>query len=183
MTPSRTVQPRPGRLAAYSDSDPPLGAFFTEVNSVMLKTGTCLLTVLALSTGLGAQTKTTATVAEFAGTWNIEMMSHQVALVIEPATGNKVTATLMAMGRDTLLDGELVDGTLKLVGAKTEGSTGAATVGGGPAQHGGGDRGAQRPPARPITATLQEDGTLAGEMMTNQGPVKWTGEKLKKRKQ
>ena len=32
------------------------------------------------------------TVADFAGTWNIEVMSHQVALVIEPQEGNKVTA-------------------------------------------------------------------------------------------
>ena len=109
-------------------------------------------------------------------------MSHQVALVIEPAEGNKVTATMMMMGNDMPLKGELVDGTLTLVGVKTEGATGAVKVGGGPAQHGG-DAAGHQPPARPIIARLQEDGTLAGEMMTNQGPAKWTGEKLKKRKQ
>jgi hypothetical protein len=148
----------------------------------MLKTATYLFAALALSTVAAAQAKKTATVAEFVGTWNVEMMSHQVALVIEPAEGNKVTATMMMMGNDVPLKGELVDGTLSLVGVKTEGSTGAVTLGGGAAAHGG-DAPAQRPPARPITVTLQEDGTLAGEMMTNQGPAKFTGEKLKKRKQ
>jgi len=65
---------------------------------------------------------------------------------------------------------------------KTEGATGEMKIGGGPAQHGGGAAPAERPAVRLITAMLQEDGTLAGEMMTNRGPVKWTGEKLKKRK-
>jgi len=143
----------------------------------MLMKITCFVAALAVSAGVAAQEKKPVTVTDFVGTWNIEMMSHQVALVIEPGTGNKVTATLMAMGNDTALQGELVDGTLRLVGVKTEGSTGDAA----PSQHGG--EGAQRPAARPITAQLQEDGTLAGEMMTNRGPVKWTGEKLKKRKQ
>ena len=36
--------------------------------------------------------------------------------------------------------------------------------------------------AKPIVVTLQEDGTLSGEMMTTGGPVKWTGEKLKAKK-
>ncbi len=148
----------------------------------MLKTATYLFAVLAMSTVAAAQAKKAATVAEFVGTWNIEMMSHQVALVIEPAEGNKVTATMMMMGNDVPLKGELVDGTLSLVGVKTEGSTGAAKLGGGTAAHGD-EAQAQRPPARPVTVTLQEDGTLAGEMMTNQGPAKFTGEKLKKRKQ
>ena len=31
-------------------------------------------------------------------------------------------------------------------------------------------------------ACFLDDGTLAGEMMTNAGPAKWTGERLKKRK-
>jgi hypothetical protein len=36
--------------------------------------------------------------------------------------------------------------------------------------------------AKPIVVTLNEDGTIGGEMMTNQGPVKWTGEKLRAKK-
>ena len=46
--------------------------------------------------------------------------------------------------------------------------------------HGG--AAANGPAAKPIVVTLQDDGTLAGEMMTNNGPGKWTAEKLKPRK-
>src|SRR5215213_5634208 len=109
-------------------------------------------------------------------------MCRQIALVVEPAEGNKVTATMMMMGRDTLLKGELVDQTLTLVVVKSE-ATGTM-----PPEHGtpGHDHDvpAAAPPGadpKPILITLQEDGTIAGEMMTNQGPVKWTGEKLKTR--
>jgi hypothetical protein len=147
----------------------------------MLKKITFMLAALALSINAGAQDKKTATVADYVGTWNIEMMSHQVALVIEPAEGNKVTATMMMMGNDVPLKGELVDGTLTLTGVKPEGSTAGAVTLGGP-QHGA-PATAEKPPARPITAKLQEDGTLVGEMMTNMGAAKWTGEKLKKKKQ
>lgn len=148
----------------------------------MLKKLTYLLVAIACSGGVAAQDKKGATVADYVGTWNIELMSHQIALVIEPADGNKVTATMMMMGNDVPLKGELADGTLTLVGVKSEGATGSARVGGGPPQHGA-DVAGHQAPARAITAKLQEDGMLAGEMMTNQGAAKWTGEKLKKRKQ
>ena len=142
----------------------------------MLKMFT-LAAALAVTATAAAQDKKVTT-ADFAGTWNIEVMSHQIALVIEPAEDNKVTATMMMMGRDTLLKGDLGDRTLTLVGVKTEAN------------------GTPRPAApitstwpiappsnaKPIVVTLQEDGTLAGEMMTNNGPVKWVGEKLKAKK-
>lgn len=136
----------------------------------MVRKLTCLVAVLAMSASLVAQEKTSVVVADFVGTWNIEMMSHQVALVIEPSEGNKVTATMMMMGNDVLLKGELIERTLTLTGVKAEGAAEGGHV-------------APKPGAKPITATIQEDGTLAGEMMTNMGPVKWTGEKLKKKKQ
>lgn len=144
----------------------------------MLKKVTFLLAAAALATGVAAQDKKPVTVADFAGTWNIEAMSHQIALVIEPAEGNTVTATMMMMGRDLLLKGELVDRTVSLVGVKSEGTAGAATLSSGPS-HGGA---AAQQGAKPITVTLQDDGTIQGEMMSNQGPVKWTGEKLKTKK-
>jgi hypothetical protein len=129
-------------------------------------------TALAVAVAAAAQDKKITT-ADFAGTWNLEAMSHQIALVVEPAEGNKVTATMMMMGRDTLLKGELTDRTLTLVGIKTD-ANGAPEP-----QHA-----AHMPPAdaRPIIVTLQEDGTIVGEMVTNMGPVKWTGEKLKTKK-
>ena len=131
-----------------------------------------LAAALAIATAAAAQEKKVTT-ADFAGTWNIEAMSHQIALVVEPTEGNKVTATMMMMGRDTLLKGELTERTLTLVGIKTE------TNGAPEPQHA-----AHMPPApaKPIVVTLQEDGTIVGEMMTNMGPVKWTGEKLRAKK-
>ena len=130
-----------------------------------------LVAALTVAAAAVAQEKKITT-ADFAGTWNIEVMSHQIALVVEPTEGNKFNATMMMMGRDTMLKGELVEKTLTLVGVKSD-ANGSA-----PSEH--------QPPsqssAKPITVTLQEDGTIAGEMMTTGGPVKWTGEKLKTRK-
>ena len=151
----------------------------------MLKTLSALAIVLALAAGASAQEKPAVTVADFAGTWNIEVMSHQIALVIEAQEGSKVTATMMAMGRDTPLEGELVDRTITLVRAKTEAEAAAApdpAAAHAAAEPGAGHEAHAAAAPRPITATLQDDGTLVGEMMTNAGPVKWTAEKLKKRK-
>lgn len=125
--------------------------------------------------------QTSVTTADLAGTWNIEFMSHQIALVIEPIDATHVTATMMMMGRDLALEGELVGRTLTLVR-----DTSVTT----PREPASGDRGAPHgalpgtsaPEPKPITVTLKEDGTIAGEMMTNQGPATWTGERLRKRK-
>lgn len=142
----------------------------------MLKRISLVLAFAAAAAGASALQKP-VTLADFVGTWNIEVMSHQIALVIEAGEGNKPTATLMAMGRDTLLKGELADRTITFVGVKSEAN------GNRPADH--------QPPAaaaaagngpHPIVVTLQEDGTLAGEMMTTNGPVKWIGEKLRTKK-
>lgn len=144
----------------------------------MLKKIAITVALFAVAASAPAQDKK-VTVADFAGTWNIEVMSHQIAMVIEPAEGNKVTATMMMMGRDTLLKGELVEKTLTLVGVKSEAN------GNMPAEHGTPGHDHQVPAAnapKPIVVTLQDDGTIAGEMMTNQGPVKWTGEKLRAKK-
>ena len=143
----------------------------------MLKSLT-LVAALAMAATANAQDKKITT-ADFAGTWNIEVMSHQIALVIEPAENNKVTATMMMMGRDTLLKGELVEKTLTLVGVKSE-ANGAM-----PHEHGSPGHDHEVPAGagpKPIIVTLQEDGTIAGEMMTTGGPVKWTGEKLRAKK-
>jgi hypothetical protein len=54
---------------------------------------------------------------------------------------------------------------LTLKGEKTEDTA--------PAQHGGA-------PGGPITARMLDDGTLEGELTTNRGRTKWTGERLQK---
>jgi hypothetical protein len=139
-------------------------------NSIVL-----LAAIAAFSTGAAAQDTPAPMVADFVGTWNIEIMSHQVALVIEPGEGNHVTATMMMMGNDVPLKGELIGRTLTLVGLKPADAAPSAEAG--PSHAGSPSRG-----ARPLTATMQDDGTLAGEMMTSNGPAKWTAEKLKRRK-
>jgi hypothetical protein len=143
----------------------------------MLKKLTLVALIAFAGTSAFAQDKK-VTAADFVGTWNIEMMSHQIALVVEPADGNKVTATmLMPMGApEVLLKGEVTDRTLTLVGMKPEGAPAQAAAEHGPAQA------ANASAPKPIVITLQEDGTIVGEMMTNRGPAKWTGEKLKTKK-
>ena len=134
------------------------------------------IAIVALAVGLSAQDKKTDDAKNVAGTWNIEVMSHQVALVLEQE-GTTVTGTLMMMGNDIPLKGDFVDGKLTLVGVKSESSD----ANGHGDDHGDPHAGVASE-ARPITATLMEDGTLAGEMQTNRGPVKWTAERLQKRK-
>jgi polyisoprenoid-binding protein YceI len=143
----------------------------------MLRKIPLVLVLLALAAPAFAQDKKLST-ADFAGTWNIEAMSHQIALVIEPTDATHVTATMMMMGRDLVLKGELVDRSIALVGVKDPAApTGSAAAEGHVATP-------AAPPAnaKPIVITLLEDGTLSGEMMTNMGAAKWTGEKLKAKK-
>lgn len=130
-----------------------------------------LLVIAAMTASASAQDKK-VTVADFTGTWNIELMSHQIALVIEPSDGATVTATLMMMGRDTPLKGAFADRSVTLSAVKQEGDTSGPGVHAAPASSG----------AKPLVITMQDDGTIAGEMMTQQGPVKFTGEKLKAKK-
>ena len=148
----------------------------------MLKQISFAIAFCAIAASALAQEKK-VTVADFVGTWNIEMMSHQVALVIEPAEGNKVTATmLMPMGApEMLLKGELTDRTLSLSGVTPEGAAATAAPAATP-EHGDHGPQATAMSPKPILITLQEDGTIVGEMMTNRGPAKWTGEKLKTKK-
>lgn len=132
----------------------------------MLKTLVFALALATMAVAPSAQERK-FTVDDFAGTWNIEVMSHQVALVIEKQEGNKVTGTMMMMGRDVPLKGELVDRTITFVGVRAEGEK---------------DPHVNLANAKPIVISMQDDGTLTGEMMTNNGPVKWTAEKLRTRK-
>lgn len=128
-----------------------------------------VLSLLAIAT-VAAQDKK-VTMDDFVGTWNIEVMSHQIALIIEKQDATKATATMMMMGRDVPLKGELVDRTITFTGVKDPNAPAAPQTEGGHA-----------PPAKPIVVTMQDDGTITGEMMTTGGPAKWNGEKLRTRK-
>jgi len=68
-----------------------------------------------------------------------------------------------AMGQRVLLVGDYKDRTLTLKGERPEDGAG----------HDGN--------AGPIVARMLDDGTLEGELSTNHGRTKWTGERFKKR--
>jgi len=138
-----------------------------------------LVVLIALAGASAFGQEKTATVADFVGTWNIEVTSHQVALMIEPQDGNKVTGTMMMMGRDVPLKGELAGRSISFVGVKEVESHVDTAHAGGASRVGNQNPAAD---AKPIVVTLLEDGTLSGEMMTSGGPVKWVGEKLKAKK-
>lgn len=138
------------------------------------------LAVLACAWTTAASAQPPVTTADFSGTWNIELMSHQIALVIEPKDATHVTATMMMMGRDVALKGELTERTLTLVADRSDPATAAGHGAPSPATEGATP--AEKPAPRPIVVTLQDDGTISGTMMTTAGPANWTGERLKKRK-
>jgi hypothetical protein len=99
-----------------------------------------------------------------AGTWNISLHGHQVALVLEQ-DGRTITGTLMIMGKDVAVDGTFSDRSLSL------------TAAGAVADHAG-----EETVPMKLTATLKDDGTLDGEISTARGPMKWTAERLKGKK-
>lgn len=138
-----------------------------------------LVVLIALAGASAFAQEKSVTVADFVGTWNIEVMSHQVALVIEPQEGNKATGTMMMMGRDVPLRGELAGRSISFVGVKDIAAPGGSAAAGSAPHVGHQDPTAN---AKPIVVTLLEDGTLSGEMMTSAGPVKWVGEKLRAKK-
>jgi hypothetical protein len=144
----------------------------------LLKVSVVMLAVFAFTVGLSAQDKKADELKSVAGTWDVNLMSHQMALVLENVAkdASKVTGTLMIMGKDIEVNGDFVDGKLTLAGK-------GALMGprGGAESHDGKDA----PPATPLklTATMKDDGTLEGEMPMPQGAAKWTAERLKKKTQ
>lgn len=133
----------------------------------MLKKLTGIVALVMLGVTITAAQEKTKDVV---GTWDMNLMSHQVALVLEQ-DGSKVTGTFSAMGKDMPVFGEFADNQLSL--------TGKGALMGAPSHDGGP---APEPVPMRLTGTLLEDGTLAGEMPSPMGVVKWTAERLKKKK-
>ena len=136
-----------------------------------------MIPVLALTAGLSAQQETKSTAPPtVAGTWTMTVMSHQIGMELTQ-DGRKVTGTMMMMGTDVPVEGEFVDGTLNL--------TSNARMMAGPPSATESAHGAATPQGTRLTvkATLQDDGTLAGEMPGRDGnPITWIAERLKQRK-
>jgi hypothetical protein len=115
---------------------------------------------------LGAQTKPAGSLTDVSGVWIMHVESHQIGLELEQK-GTTVQGVMLVMGQRQLLTGTYEDRELRLVGEKTEdGSAGP---------HGNTDG-----KAGPIVARMLDDGTLEGELSTNRGRRKWTGERLQR---
>lgn len=102
---------------------------------------------------------------DLTGVWVMLVAGHQIGLELDQQ-GTKVEGVMHAMGQRILLVGEYADRTLTLKGERPEDQL----------THGGESQ------AGPITATMLDDGTLEGELSTNKGRTKWTGERFKKPK-
>jgi hypothetical protein len=123
-----------------------------------------LVVLLSLSgSGIAAQDKKEPSLTDLTGTWVMMVEGHQMALELEQKD-TKIEGVMHAMGRRILLVGDYVGRKLTLKGERPE--DGIA--------HGGDSS------AGPIVATMLDDGTLEGELSTNKGRTKWTGERFKK---
>jgi hypothetical protein len=125
-----------------------------------------LLAWAALAVPAAAQSSAGST-TDVTGVWVMTVEGHQFGLELEQKKEQKVEGVMLAMGRRVLLVGDFVDRVLTLKGERPEDGAGFS--------HGGEDA-----KAGPIVATMKDDGTLEGELSTNRGRTKWTGERLKK---
>jgi hypothetical protein len=119
----------------------------------------------ALAVPAAAQSPATST-TDVTGVWVMTVEGHQFGLELEQKE-QKVEGVMLAMGRRVLLVGDFVERVLTLKGERPEDGAGFS--------HGG-----EEAKAGPIVATLKDDGTFEGELSTNRGRTKWTGERLKK---
>ena len=138
----------------------------------MTRLRTVALVLALLATNASAQdapkpTTPAGSLTDLTGVWTMLVEGHQIGLELEQKDG-KLEGVMLAMGQRILLVGSYVDRVLTLKGERPEDSGGLA--------HGGGGSG-----AGPIVATMKGDGTLEGELSTQRGRAKWTGERLKKR--
>jgi hypothetical protein len=126
------------------------------------------LMIVVTAMGAAAQEKKIDEKSNVTGTWDVNLMSHQFALVLEQQ-GTKVTGTMMMMGKDIEMEGEFVDGKLSLVGK------GAGLV--------RSDDPHAKPVALKLTGVLKEDGSMEGQAPDMHGEAAtWTAERLKKKK-
>ena len=123
-----------------------------------------LVFALAVSAAAAARQDKTSpgSLTDVTGTWVMLVSGHQIGLELEQK-GTKVEGIMHAMGQRILLVGEYADRKLTLKGERPEDQL----------VHGDTEAG-------PITGTMLDDGTLEGELSTNKGRMKWTGERFKK---
>jgi len=122
-----------------------------------------LLAALAITIGFFQTHGRESDPADVAGTWNISLSGHQIALVLEQKD-TAISGTLMLMGTDVALSGTFIDGMLNVSG------------------NGGNDTGGHLAGQVTVEARLNGDGTLSGELATARGKVAFSNaERLKRR--
>ena len=127
----------------------------------MVKTFLTIAAVCGFAITTGAQERPANSITDVTGTWVISIESHQLGLELEQKE-SKIEGVLHAMGQRILLAGTYEDRKLMLKGERSEDETQPA------------------PGAGPISATMLDDGTMAGELSTNHGRMKFTAERLRK---
>jgi hypothetical protein len=120
------------------------------------------LTLLAAVLTTAQQPEAAGSLTDVTGTWVMHVAGHQIALELEQKDA-RVEGIMHSMGQRVLLVGEYKDRALTLKGERPEDGAG----------HDG--------KAGPIVATMLDNGTLEGELSTNHGRTRWTGERFKKR--
>ena len=118
--------------------------------------------VLGLLSMPGGQEAKAGSLTDVGGVWVMMVEGHQIGLELDQK-GDKVEGIMHAMGQRILLVGTYVDRKLTLKGERPEDQL----------PHGNSDAG-------PITAMMLDNGMLEGELSTNKGRTKWTGERFKK---
>jgi hypothetical protein len=110
----------------------------------------------------GSQEAKAGSLTDVGGVWLMMVEGHQIGLELDQK-GDKVEGIMHAMGQRILLVGTYVGRKLTLKGERPEDQL----------PHGNSDAG-------PITAMMLDNGMLEGELSTNKGRTKWTGERFKK---
>lgn len=123
--------------------------------AVMFIAGAATLAASQPSEAAGSLTDVT-------GTWVMLVSGHQIALELEQKD-SRVEGVMHSMGQRVLLIGDFQDRTLTLKGERSEDGAGHDGKGG------------------PIVAKMLDNGTLEGELSTNHGRMKWTGDRFRKR--
>jgi hypothetical protein len=121
-----------------------------------------VLVIHAALAGAAPQPEQAASLTDVTGTWVMHVAGHQIALELEQKD-TSVEGVMHSMGQRVLLVGEFKNRALTLKGERPEDGAG----------HDG--------KAGPIVATMLDNGTLEGELSTNHGRTKWTGERFRKR--
>ena len=121
-----------------------------------------VVVILSAAVATAQPAEPAGSLTDVTGTWVMEVSGHQFALELEQ-TDARVEGIMHAMGQRVLLVGDYKDRALTLKGERPEDGAGHDGKGG------------------PIVATMLDNGTLEGELSTNHGRMKWTGERFKKR--